>query len=192
MVSTLVRPNVRIQPITLEMVTDEANYELCRRWAELSRRIFNTWPWNDGLPVARLAWGIPKDMAKPHAAAYVALASHPDGTVRVNGFVLGYRASVEGLRHTSGTDKLDHVVLEGGPTVYLDAMGVRESKRRQGLGSALLVPFLEKIEAHGISRVVLRTDPRSEGAVPFYESFGFHDLGVTDGRDSERIWMLRK
>lgn len=181
---------VHIQFVMYEMVTDEAHYELCRRWAKLSRQIFNEWPWNDGFDITRLAWGLPKDMAKSYATAFVALAN--DGTMRVDGFVLGYQATVEGLRKASGTDSLDCFVLEGGPLIHLDTMGVRESKRRQGIASALFIPFLEIIEGYGFSRTILRTDPRSEGAIPFYESFGFCDLGVPDGKEPERIWMLRE
>jgi ribosomal-protein-alanine N-acetyltransferase len=50
---------------------------------------------------------------------------------------------------------------------------VREDKRDQGIGSALLGQALEYLEQSGVRRVVLQVSVGNHGAQRLYERFGF-------------------
>jgi GNAT superfamily N-acetyltransferase len=69
------------------------------------------------------------------------------------------------------------------PHWYLEVLGVRPECQRQGLGSLLVKPVLERADADGLP-CFLETSERAN--VPYYERFGFavvddHLLLVPDG-----------
>ena len=66
-------------------------------------------------------------------------------------------------------------------TVELTNIGLRQSVRRQGLGSILLKSFLNRCVAAGVAYVILEVRVSNKSAVAFYEKFGFVQTGRRRG-----------
>jgi ribosomal protein S18 acetylase RimI-like enzyme len=76
------------------------------------------------------------------------------------------------------------------PHWYLAGIGVDPSRRREGIGSALVRPGLEASERESVSCALLTNN---EENIAFYELQGFEV--VRKGRtpdDGPRAWMMRR
>ena len=62
---------------------------------------------------------------------------------------------------------------EGTKACWLEDMVVRPEQRGKGLGTRLLEHAIHYAKAHGFSRITLLTDPTNEGAIRFYQRYGF-------------------
>lgn len=73
---------------------------------------------------------------------------------------------------------------------YLFFLGVEPEHQGQGLGSALLSPMLERIEASGLP---CYTDTSTVRNVTFYERLGFRVVERSSVRDANfPVWSLRR
>lgn len=70
------------------------------------------------------------------------------------------------------------------PRGQVEPLGVRAEFRQFGLGRALLLECLRRLQARGVEDVYVETDNYRDAALELYESAGFHVL-----RD---VWMFRK
>jgi GNAT superfamily N-acetyltransferase len=68
---------------------------------------------------------------------------------------------------------------EGGPACWLEDMVVRPDRRREGLGSRLLLYAVEHARANGFVRLTLLTDRDNGGGIRFYERHGFTRSAMT-------------
>jgi GNAT superfamily N-acetyltransferase len=74
------------------------------------------------------------------------------------------------------------------PHYYLSGLGVQESLRGKGLGSALIRPCLERADAEGMGCYLETTLPRN---LPFYERHGFKTTGeLRIGLAGIPVWLM--
>ena len=57
-------------------------------------------------------------------------------------------------------------------------MGIADTHRRRGVGSALLAAAVEWARAEGLHKLQLEVFPHNEGAIALYRAFGFEDEGL--------------
>ena len=62
---------------------------------------------------------------------------------------------------------------------WLSFLGVSPGHRREGVGKALLVRFIEESKERGSRKISLNTDPRLVPAIKLYLYTGFLPDGVT-------------
>ena len=65
-----------------------------------------------------------------------------------------------------------------GSEVHITNMAVRESRRREGLGSALLAACVRRGMERGARFITLEVRESNHGARSFYSLFGFEELGL--------------
>lgn len=73
---------------------------------------------------------------------------------------------------------------------YLGAVGVRRDRRRCGLGTAVLQPVLERVQAEGASAYLETSTPEN---VDFYTRLGFAITGEVQILDEgPNIWAMMR
>ena len=99
------------------------------------------------------------------------LTAHPDDNFVLGAFRDGQLVGMAGFFRSPLT-KIRHKGRIWG--VY-----VRENRRGQGIGRALLVALLERIKAcPGVEQVILTVVNGQEAAMALYRSLGFHTYGT--------------
>ena len=75
------------------------------------------------------------------------------------------------------------------PHFYVRAVGVRTALQRRGLGSALMLPTLEKADSAGLPTYLEASSDRSAA---LYERLGFVHLGVLELPGGPPLWPMRR
>ena len=76
---------------------------------------------------------------------------------------------------------------EQGRTLCIHSLAVLPAYQRRGLGRTLLTAYLQRMESHGIAdRAALLTH---EALIPYYESFGFRNLGRSEASFGGGGWF---
>jgi len=167
-------------------------YDLILAWATLYREVFGKPPWNDDLDVPRLVHGINRDLERPRAEAFIALAGHGTGEEEFLGGVLGYAVSRRDLDEISNHTPLGFLFengSEGGEVFFVDTLCVDENHRRKGIGEELLRSLIEAARAkYGLKSVILRTHPEATEAVRLFRRVEFQELGINDRQHADRTW----
>jgi mycothiol synthase len=70
---------------------------------------------------------------------------------------------------------------------WIEYLGVRPEKRRQGLGRAALLAGLRQLQAAGVETALLGTMSSSQSAVKLYETTGFTRLATVETTAYEKI-----
>jgi predicted N-acetyltransferase YhbS len=75
------------------------------------------------------------------------------------------------------------------PHHFLGSMGVRPDRQRQGLGSAVLAPVLERLDRTGVPACL---ETSAAGNVKFYESLGFAVRAFLEDlpADAPATWVM--
>jgi GNAT superfamily N-acetyltransferase len=77
-----------------------------------------------------------------------------------------------------------------GPHWYLPFVGVEPLHQNRGLGAAVLRPVLQRCDSHRLPAYLESSNPRN---IAFYESLGFHRVGMIQaGTSPEIVPMLRE
>ncbi len=138
----------------LLMIIVDFTEELLEEAAAAYAQAFNSEPWNDG-------WT--QDAATERLER---MMRHPDslGLAAIEGELLGFAC---GWRER--WLKADHF--------HLKEMCVVPDRQRSGIGSALLVRLLSRLDHLGVEACYLQTRPRTPAAY-FYEKHGFRGLNL--------------
>jgi len=94
----------------------------------------------------------------------------------------------EYLERANAADLLIAPLRPEEPHWYLATTGTRPDRQRQGLGSAVLAPVLERCDAEGVPALTETSTPEN---VAFYRRFGFeviHEIAMPEG--GPPVWML--
>jgi GNAT superfamily N-acetyltransferase len=75
------------------------------------------------------------------------------------------------------------------PHWYLQTLSVRPSAQRQGVGSALIAPGLERADSDGVG---VHLETQRFANVPYYERFGFELSGEISLEDSPPVWLMSR
>jgi GNAT superfamily N-acetyltransferase len=76
------------------------------------------------------------------------------------------------------------------PHFYVRTVGVRTAMRRQGLGSALMQPTLERADSAGLPAYI---EASSERSAALYERLGFVHMDVLDlPEGGPPLWLMRR
>lgn len=80
-----------------------------------------------------------------------------------------------------------------GDEAHITTLGVRQTHRRQGIGSRLLAALLCAARAAGATRVTLEVRESNAAAIALYRSFGFEDVGARpryyETEDARIMWL---
>jgi ribosomal protein S18 acetylase RimI-like enzyme len=93
------------------------------------------------------------------------------------------RAAIEDVRRTVLIDDLEAygVVAVAGDVADLERIAVMPSRRRQGVARRLLDALCAAVVAQGASRMLLEVAADNDGAVGFYEAYGFTTISRRAG-----------
>ena len=73
------------------------------------------------------------------------------------------------------------LVPQTGELAQIVRMSVERSKRRRGVGHAIVDALLSHARARGFGRVILTTNESWEDAIDFYTACGFHEIARANG-----------
>lgn len=83
-----------------------------------------------------------------------------------------------------------HKELMPGPHWYLLALAVAPDRQGQGLGTALMRPYLDRCDRDGLPAYLETSQPRN---LPLYERHGFRVVDdVTMGKPPFPTWLMRR
>jgi GNAT superfamily N-acetyltransferase len=121
------------------------------------------WVAHDAAIVSAAIWMLPTSSVPPSVSEAAAAA----------------QAELEGARHDASlrAEAACAPIRPAAPHYYLGAVGTHADRQRQGLGSAVLAPIIDRAERENIA-VFLETSDR--GNVEFYERLGFRVAGEID------------
>ena len=72
---------------------------------------------------------------------------------------------------------------------YLAVLGTEPARQRQGLGSAVMAPVLQRCRRTGVGAVL---DTATSEDVRFYQRFGFLVVGEVQGHKAPPLWVMRR
>jgi GNAT superfamily N-acetyltransferase len=117
-----------------------------------------------------LEW-IEADLAAEHGDDYLALVAEVDGEIAGH-----LEARTLDPIDSAGWQSVRNV---GWRRVFVDALAVRTSHRRTGVGRALMAATEDWARSRGARVVLLDTWADSPLSVPFYESLGYRRRAIT-------------
>lgn len=155
--------------------------------ATLYTQVWQAPPWNEFdwecQDVFEYLGGIRKE---PGGVALVATSCKT-----VIGFSAGWGVKPTQINQKTGNEQFARDYLGGQTAFYVAELGCDASVRRQRVGYHLTVDLLEKAEAQGYRRFVLRTHREAQPARELYKKFGFRETPFADPTFIDRTYWVR-
>lgn len=169
-----------IQPIRLSDNIDGVVQLYCQVWREP--------PWLEEWDPKIVAEKLRCVLKRDDGLAFVA-----QNEVGVAGFTWGHEVDRGEMQRISEVDFIE--IFSGGATgtrriFYIAELATAATSRVCGVGRSLSLQLIRAAQASGCSAVLLRTDTDAIPAKSLYESLGFVELPVNDGRHCSRTYWL--
>ena len=94
---------------------------------------------------------------------------------------------IRGLKRALAIDRLKKRHRPAEAHWYLETLSIEPARQRQGHGTALMAPGLERCDEQGLP-AYLETQRRSN--IPYYERFGFELLDEVSTGESPPLWLM--
>ena len=142
---------------------------------ELYIGIFKEKPWEENLILEEVLETFNEEFGRPKFCG-IALVDQEE----VIGFVWMYEVFKGDLQEgTRFSPELISLFEPGHRIFYLQQLGVKAIKRRQGIGEKLTRKILEEAKNHGGYTVILSTNQEAAAAKELFSKVGFKNLGIT-------------